>query len=142
MAESLRPQPADLSRRFLVTREFLQLCVGEEHLSGARHARRRSAANQEITNSYSLTKLVPSLTLTNGGGANTALFINGVGNRTSNSYLDPAIAVSYDGVYMGRASAAFGTAFFDLARVEVLKGPQGILYGKKRHRWRHQHHSQ
>lgn len=89
-----------------------------------------SLRNQQITNSYSLTKLVPSLTLTNGGGSNTALFMNGVGNRTNNSYLDPAIAVSYDGVYMGRAAAVFGTAFFDLARVEVLKGPQGILYGK------------
>ena len=87
-------------------------------------------SNMGMTNSYSLTRLVPSLTLENGGGSNTALFMNGVGNKTGNSYLDPAIAVSYDGVYMGRAAAAFGTAFFDLARVEVLKGPQGILYGK------------
>ncbi len=46
VAESLRPQPADLSRRFLVTREFLQLCVGEEHLSGRRGPWRSAATSR------------------------------------------------------------------------------------------------
>ncbi|TPD59246.1 TonB-dependent receptor [Emcibacter nanhaiensis] len=83
-----------------------------------------------IANAKDLNKSVPALTIADGGGATSAIFIRGVGNRTTSSYIDPAVAVSYDGVYMGRASAAAGSVFFDLERVEVLKGPQGTLYGR------------
>lgn len=87
-------------------------------------------ARAGVTNANDITKTVPSLTVTNGGGNNTSLFLRGVGNYTNNSYNDPAIAISYDGIYLAHPSALFGSAFYDLARVEVLKGPQGILYGR------------
>ena len=77
-----------------------------------------------------LTKSVPALTVTNGGGSSTSIFLRGVGNVTNSSYNDPAVTPSYDGVVMGRSAGAFGASFFDLSRVEVLKGPQGILYGR------------
>ncbi|MGC6521790.1 MAG: TonB-dependent receptor [Candidatus Micropelagos thuwalensis] len=51
---------------------------------------------------------------------------------TSNNQLptgDPAVATHFNGVYIGRPSA-LRSSFFDNARVEVLKGPQGILYGR------------
>ncbi len=85
---------------------------------------------QGVTNPRDITKLVPSLTISNGGGQNSSLFLRGVGNRTNNAYNDPAIAISYDGVYVARPAALTGAAFYDLERVEVLKGPQGILYGR------------
>ncbi|MDA5194767.1 TonB-dependent receptor [Govanella unica] len=56
-------------------------------------------------------------------------FIRGVGTNTNSAAGDPTVGIFMDEVYVGRASgAAFD--FFDLERVEVLRGPQGTLYGR------------
>ncbi len=73
--------------------------------------------------------IIPSLSVQNNGGANVTLFLRGVGNFTVNGYSDPAIAINYDGVYLGRPTSTSGL-FYDLERIEVLKGPQGTLYGR------------
>jgi len=87
-------------------------------------------AESGIVNASDLTNLVPALTITEGGGINGQLFVRGVGNRGSNNTIDPAVVVNYDGVALARGSASSIGAFFDVERVEVLKGPQGTLYGK------------
>ena len=84
---------------------------------------------QNVTRSEDLSRVVPALVATASGGPNTSFFLRGVGNTTVNSYSDPAIAFNYDGVYIGRPNATQGF-FYDLQRVEVLKGPQGTLYGR------------
>ena len=57
------------------------------------------------------------------------IFIRGVGNFTLQPNSDPAIAYAYDGVFIARPMGTL-TQLFDLDRVEVLKGPQGVLYGR------------
>lgn len=86
--------------------------------------------DEGITTPQDLGKLVPALTLASGGGSAASVFMRGVGTRTNNAYLDSAITISYDGVFLGRSGAVSSTGFYDLERVEVLKGPQGILYGR------------
>lgn len=84
---------------------------------------------QNVSRPEDLSRLVPALIGVNSGGANATFFLRGVGNFTANSYSDPAIAFNYDGVYIGRPTNVQGL-FYDLQRVEVLKGPQGTLYGR------------
>lgn len=77
-----------------------------------------------------LGQLSPALGISAGGGPLTSLFVRGVGALTVNPLTDSAVAQNVDGVYLGRSSGAAGLALYDVERVELLKGPQGILYGR------------
>lgn len=82
-----------------------------------------------VTDASQLNKIAPALYVSSGGGANTGYFVRGVGNFTNNGYTSPAVAFNVDGVYIGRPSSTLAS-FLDVNRVEVLKGPQGTLYGR------------
>lgn len=77
-----------------------------------------------------LGRISPSLGVAAGGGPLTSLFVRGVGANTVNPLFDAGVAQNYDGVYLGRPAVASGLAFYDMERVEILKGPQGTLYGR------------
>lgn len=74
---------------------------------------------------------VPNLNIVQGRGSSNAtnIFIRGIGQPDALQTFDPAVGVYVDGVYYSRIR---GTQFdlLDLQRVEVLRGPQGTLYGK------------
>lgn len=81
-----------------------------------------------ITQPDRLGDLSPALAV-QGTSAGSIIFVRGVGNFTLTPNSDPATAFNYDGVYLGRPTSTGGT-FYDLQRVEILKGPQGTLYGR------------
>lgn len=75
-----------------------------------------------------LVKLAPSLQMSNFGPI-AFVTMRGIGNENTTAGGDPGVAIHYDGVYLGRPVGALFSAF-DTERVEVLRGPQGTLYGR------------
>ncbi len=74
--------------------------------------------------------LVPSLNFRKSGTSlNQALFLRGVGTINFSIAAEPSVAAVLDGVVLSRAGEGF-TDLFDVERIEVLRGPQGTLFGK------------
>jgi iron complex outermembrane receptor protein len=76
-----------------------------------------------------LTDLVPNVQIGMGSNNGMEITIRGIGNADNTERGDPQAAFHIDGIYIGRPQAA-GATFFDIERVEVLRGPQGTLYGR------------
>ncbi|PAX06765.1 TonB-dependent receptor [Sphingomonas lenta] len=86
---------------------------------------------QGVRNLNELGSLVPNLTATTGpqGSADANFFVRGVGQFDFIATNDPGVGVYVDGVYLGRTVGALIDAS-NVERVEVLRGPQGTLFGR------------
>ena len=83
----------------------------------------------DVGNIGELQYIVPNLSMNIGDAANAVTYLRGVGQRDSLSFADPGVGVYLDGVYLGRAQGAL-MDIIDVERIEVLRGPQGTLYGR------------
>jgi iron complex outermembrane recepter protein len=90
-------------------------------LLSADHLERR-----DLSNLYDLQYEVPGLVINNRGMFGAGISLRGVADEGGGGL---AVAPHFNGVYLGRANLALARPF-DLGRVEVVKGPQGTLYGR------------
>ncbi len=91
----------------------------------------RTLQEQHVSTIADIVHLVPSFQATTEGDHDViTLTLRGIGNDAAKTeYADPEVALFVDGVYSPRAEGAT-TLLFDLSSIEVLRGPQGTLWGR------------
>jgi iron complex outermembrane receptor protein len=75
-----------------------------------------------------LASLTPNLQVTQ-NGAFSQIYIRGIGSNNVFAGADPSSTIHLDGIYLARP-ASYLSNFLDVERIEVLRGPQGTLYGR------------
>jgi iron complex outermembrane recepter protein len=84
-----------------------------------------------ITDTLKVASFVPNMFASNNTGLGTAnvYYIRGLGNTESIATFDPPVGTYIDDIYVSRQNAN-NFSFFDVERIEVLRGPQGTLFGR------------
>ena len=84
---------------------------------------------QQIKNASDLQLTLPNVTFTKGNFTGSSFTIRGIGDLCVGASCDSATAIHINGTPL-LATRLFETEYFDLERVEVLRGPQGTLFGR------------
>lgn len=88
----------------------------------------QKVTDMHIDDLRTLQGYIPNLAILN-SGVNPVVYIRGFGSGPNNVAFDQEVSVYVDGIYGGRG-AQFTAPFFDVSRIEVLRGPQGALFGR------------
>jgi iron complex outermembrane receptor protein len=88
----------------------------------------QALADRQIVDLASLSEAIPNISFGQEFGQ-ARIAIRGLGINSVNPGNEGRVAFHVDGVYISRPGAILGT-FFDVDRIEVLRGPQGTLYGR------------
>ena len=83
----------------------------------------------QITNALDIQMNVPNMLMSKGNFTGSNISIRGIGTNAVGSSADSGTGIHLNGVYLN-ASRIFEAEFYDTERVEVLRGPQGTLYGR------------
>jgi len=89
----------------------------------------KSLDDQKIEGGSELLRAVPNVTFSKSNFASYNFSIRGIGTKALSVTSDPAVAVSFNNSPLLR-NRLFEQEYFDVERVEVLRGPQGTLYGR------------
>jgi len=86
---------------------------------------------RQITDTNDLQAQIPGVVISTGSGTTSSarIFFRGVGEDESRGAIDPAVGIYIDNVYLGRTVGSL-VDLVDIEQVEVLRGPQGTLYGR------------
>ena len=85
---------------------------------------------KNITDFVGLSTIAPGVTVAKNEGYKTIISIRGVGDETNqNAIAAPSVALHMDGIFIA-SKFSLRTDFIDLERIEVLRGPQGTLFGQ------------
>ena len=89
----------------------------------------KSLQEQKIEGGFDLLKAIPNVTFSKNNFTSYNFSIRGIGTKAVSATTDPGVAVAFNnsGLIVNRL---FEQEYFDIERVEVLRGPQGTLYGR------------
>lgn len=86
--------------------------------------------NKNILSFVDLSAIAPGVTVAKNEGFKTVISIRGVGNEANqNATANPSVSYHMDGIYIA-SPYALQTDFIDIERIEILRGPQGTLFGQ------------
>lgn len=88
----------------------------------------KKVSDEGLTSLEEVTQYMPNVNV-NAGAATPNIYVRGIGSGT-NSGFEQSVGLFTDGIYAGRGPLAAVPTTMDLERIEILKGPQGILFGK------------
>jgi len=89
----------------------------------------KNLEEQKIESGSDIMRAVPNLTFSKSNFTGYNISIRGIGTKAISATSDPGVAVSYNNIGMIK-NRFFEQEFFDMERMEVLRGPQGTLYGR------------